>query len=101
MMTSAAEAFAFSQTTADLGSRQGDFFKTDQNRKAFLFEENASELNFQNQSEQENDFVSFYSNFDFSQRIPVNSLKKVLISEFARNKKNILKIQIFPFHFFW
>jgi len=101
MMTSPAEAFTFSTKPLDFGSRQGDYFRADQNRKAFLFEENTSDLNFQNQSEKDNDGVSFYSNLNFSHHFPGIAGHKTFVSGYIPNRRTILKTQIFPFHFFW
>lgn len=101
MLTSTAEAFTLSTKSLDLDSRQGDYLKADQNRKAFLFEETTSDLNYQNQSEKDSDGVSFYSNLNFSHQFPENAGHKTFVSGYILNRRTILKTQIFPFHFFW
>lgn len=101
MLTSTAEAFTFSTKTLDLGSRQGDYFRADQNRKAFLFEETTAKLNIQNQSEKDSDGVPFYSNLNFSHHFTGNAGQKTFVAGYIPNRRTILKTQIFPFHFFW
>lgn len=101
LLTPEAGAFAFSSPDLDLGSLQGDYFKTHQNRKAFLTEGNIAEITFQNQFENENKTGSFspatcrFKKFSFVLLQPPGG------SEIVTDRKKILKSQIFPFHFFW
>jgi hypothetical protein len=94
------EAFAYTGPVQDLDSREGEYFKTFQNRKAVLFESSSS-FNIQISFETENEFdpFSFTALFDH----PETWLSEVSseISGYEINRKSILKTQIFPFHFFW
>lgn len=101
LLSAANDSFTFSNASLDLGSRQGEFFRTDQNKKAILFEEIASKNDFQTSSENEDD--PYFYRLSFSLLIDLSGHYSELnkISDFEPNRKNILKTQIFPFHFFW
>lgn len=99
---SAANDFnTFSNASLDLDSRQGEFFKADQNKNAILFEEIASKIDFKSSSE--NEVESHFSrlNFAYVDILTGHSSEENKLSEFEPNRRTILKTQIFPFHFFW
>jgi len=100
-LTSATNAFAFTKVTPDLDSRQGEFLRTEQNTKAVIFEETVAEANYRSSQEKENDFFPQYLYLSFNElETKVFSEEKVDLT-FQPNKRNLLKTQIFPFHFFW
>ena len=101
LLTSTNTAFAYSQTSLDLDSREGEYFKTKQNRKAVYFEESISEAYFQNSSENENDSFHLNSNQNFEYSLVKADSQNQLNSQFQLDSRSILKAQIFPFHFFW
>ncbi|PTX45111.1 hypothetical protein C8P64_1101 [Christiangramia gaetbulicola] len=100
-LTSATNAFAFTKVTPDLDSRQGEFLRTEQNTKAVIFEETVAEGNFRSSQENENDFFPQYLDLRFTEFESQVSSEEKVASTFQPNKRNLLKTQIFPFHFFW
>ena len=101
LLASTTSAFAYSEKSLDLDSREGEYFQTKQNRKAVLFEESMVEAYFQNSSENENDFFQVRSNARFEYCLIEADSKNQLTSEFQLNSRSNLRTQIFPFHFFW
>ncbi|MDX1761251.1 MAG: hypothetical protein R3218_03775, partial [Christiangramia sp.] len=55
-------AFAFSRPSLDLDSGPGEYLRTHQNKKAVLFEDFVSEVDFRLTSEDENDLQFTLSN---------------------------------------
>jgi len=101
LFTSANTVCANTETVLDLDSRTGDFFKTEQNHHAVFFEENFSEVRLQNSSEKDTETVPFTSIPPEATGNISTSSEKSSASEFRLNIRSLLKIQIFPFHFFW
>ena len=100
-LTSATNAFAYSQETPDLDSRQGEYLRAEQNNKAVIFEESTAEVNFRSSQENENDFFHLQLGLDFQFLDSRFFSEKNLASKFQPDRRNLLKKQIFPFHFFW
>ncbi|QYA24947.1 hypothetical protein G3I01_05285 [Gramella sp. MT6] len=100
-LTSATNAFAFTKVTPDLDSRQGEYLRTEQNTKAVIFEESIAEVNFRSSQENENNFFPPHLSFSFTEIQHQVISDEKSSSEFQPNQRNILKTQIFPFHFFW
>jgi len=94
-------AFAFSNTFIDTDSGQGDYLNAHQNKKAVLFEESVSRFDAQVSSENENDHPSFNIEHSFNFRFRYSYSVNNPLSEFQPNGKELLKKNIFPFHFFW
>ena len=102
LLTSGANTYAFTpQATLDLDSREGDFFKADQNRKAVFFEENIVETFLQKSSEKGKDPIPNYSKQLCDQDLANSYSENLLFQKYQPNQRSILKIQIFPFHTFW
>lgn len=101
LLTSATNAFAYSESTLDFDSRKGEFFKAEQNRKAVLFEESFVETYFQTSSENENNFFHSFFHLESGYGITKKYSENRLTSEFQPNARHILKTQVFPFHTFW
>ncbi|WP_089666131.1 hypothetical protein [Gramella sp. MAR_2010_147] len=100
-LTSATSTFAYPQAPLDLDSRQGEFLKTDLNKKAVIIEERLSEASFQFSAEDEtNTFYSFSDLLSATDQLSTYSENK-LSSEYKLNIRNLLKTQLFPFHSFW
>ncbi len=100
LLATGVKAVAFSAPQFERHSQKGDFFKISPNDQAFLYEENSVSF-FQNQLENDKDFSSFF--FGSLPGIYHRFLQIPPLSFVAEpvNFREILKKQIFPFHFFW
>ncbi|GAA4309672.1 hypothetical protein GCM10023164_03080 [Christiangramia aestuarii] len=96
-----ANAFAHSGPVLDLASVPGEYLVANQNKKAVLFQEFTAGLDLRITSEDENKTSSTNSflHYAFPTESPIKN--EGIFSEFEINGKQLLKTQIFPFHFFW
>lgn len=94
------KAFSFSEPHFEKHSERGDFFKISPNDQAFLFEETDGSF-FQNQLENEKDFSSVFSGIFSGLQHPFLHSQLLAFDADPVNFREILKKQIFPFHFFW
>lgn len=93
-------AFSYNLDVPNLDPRNYDYLQEDQNTTAHLLEE----INFGTHIQflTKNDLVSgsgiISGKWHFSKGL---AEKNILNYNFIRDKKDSLKIYIFPFHFFW
>lgn len=100
LLATGVKAFTFSEAHFEKHSHKGNFFKISSNDQAFLYEENDGSF-FQNQLENDKDFSSvFFGIYTGFQYQIIKQPKAKFLAE-PVNFRDILKKQIFPFHFFW
>ncbi|AVR44899.1 hypothetical protein C7S20_06250 [Christiangramia fulva] len=100
LLATGVKAFTFPEAHFEKIAHKGNFFKISSNDQAFLCEENDGSF-FQNQLENDKDLSSvFFGTFPGFQ-YKLSRQPQVCIAAEPVNFRDILKKQIFPFHFFW
>lgn len=100
LLATGVKAFSFSEPHFEKHSQKGDFFKVSPNDQAFLFEENDGSF-FQNQLENDKNFSSDFSGIYAGSQSDFRQFQHKKFTSETLNFREILKTQIFPFHFFW
>lgn len=100
LLATGVKAFTLSEAHFEKHSQKGDFFKISSNDQAFLYEENDGSF-FQNQLENDKDFSSAFFGIFSGLQHPFLPTRLESLDAEPINFRDILKKQIFPFHFFW